>query len=496
MFTYEDDSAGICAAGEKRSARTPLGTDCLWAFGVGGGICLLGEVLRQRYLALGLEADLAGTLTSCTLIALSAVLTTLGLYQKLAARAGAGSLVPITGFANAVVSAAIEFKTEGRILGTGAKMFTIAGPVIVYGTLSAVVYGGGALAAGRLSAFLYNTHSRARRLHHPGEFSVYHKIRKKTALKGGISDGDPARRYPDLLRSPRHRISRGGGRQKEGEGPLAAGFDELRADNSFGQSGWEAAEAELQLRAARLCLKKHRSPKKRSALCWPGISSPVHGLQLCPAGAGHPLRRAVRGLQHYGRSVGAGGRALFRRDGRRAAGHVVQPFLRGRASVPHPAQLRSRPHPHGPVDCHRRRGLSAAARRAGRRHPGRDLRPGAGLPDQGHQQHGRSHGPPAAAATLLHYLRDTHSEPQDFDAIYTGDLGHVGSQLFRELLAAEGLLLKNHVDCGCILYDAEAQAVKSGGSGAGAAPPFSAPTSCPGWSGAPRSACSSSPPGR
>ena len=123
---------------KKVGPHSPLGTDCLWAFGVGGGICLLGEVLRQRYLALGLEADLAGTLTSCTLIALSAVLTTLGLYQKLAARAGAGSLVPITGFANAVVSAAIEFKTEGRILGTGAKMFTIAGPVIVYGTLSAV----------------------------------------------------------------------------------------------------------------------------------------------------------------------------------------------------------------------------------------------------------------------------------------------------------------------------------------------------------------------
>ena len=74
---------------------------------------------------------------------------------------------------------------------------------------------------------------------------------------------------------------------------------------------------------------------------------------------------------------------------------------------------------------------------------------------------------PAASATLLHYLRDTHAESPDFDAIYTGDLGHVGSQLFRELLAAEGLLLKNHVDCGCILYDAEAQTVKSGGSGAG-----------------------------
>ena len=127
---------------KKVSPPSPLGTDCLWAFGTGGGICLLGEVLRQRYLALGLETDLAGTLTSCSLIALSALLTTFGLYQKLAARAGAGSLVPITGFANAVVSAALEFKTEGRVCGTGAKMFTIAGPVIVYGTLAAVIYGG------------------------------------------------------------------------------------------------------------------------------------------------------------------------------------------------------------------------------------------------------------------------------------------------------------------------------------------------------------------
>ena len=126
---------------QRASPPSPLGKDCLWAFFVGGGICLLGEVLRQWYLAKGLEWELAGTLTSCTLVALSALFTTLGLYQKLAARAGAGSLVPITGFANAVVSAAIEFKTEGRVLGTGAKMFTIAGPVIVYGTLAAVVYG-------------------------------------------------------------------------------------------------------------------------------------------------------------------------------------------------------------------------------------------------------------------------------------------------------------------------------------------------------------------
>lgn len=125
----------------KVGPPSPLGLDCLWAFCVGGSICLLGEVLHGRYLAMGAEPELAGTLVSCSLIALSAVLTTLGVYQKLAARAGAGSLVPITGFANAVVSAAIEFKSEGYVPGTGAKMFLIAGPVIVYGTLSAVLYG-------------------------------------------------------------------------------------------------------------------------------------------------------------------------------------------------------------------------------------------------------------------------------------------------------------------------------------------------------------------
>lgn len=135
---------------QKVGPPSPLGKDCLWAFGVGGGICLLGEFLRQWYLSLGVEAEQAGTLTSCTLIALSALLTTLGLYQKLAAKAGAGSLVPITGFANAVVSAAIEFKTEGRVLGTGAKMFTIAGPVIVYGTMAAAVYGALLWCAGKI----------------------------------------------------------------------------------------------------------------------------------------------------------------------------------------------------------------------------------------------------------------------------------------------------------------------------------------------------------
>ena len=126
---------------QRASPPSPLGKDCLWAFFVGGGICLLGEALRQWYLAKGLELELAGTLTSCTLVALSALFTTLGLYQKLAAKAGAGSLVPITGFANAVASPAIDFRAEGVVTGTAVKMFTVAGPVIVFGTAASAVYG-------------------------------------------------------------------------------------------------------------------------------------------------------------------------------------------------------------------------------------------------------------------------------------------------------------------------------------------------------------------
>ncbi len=126
---------------KKASPNSPIVKDCLWAFFVGGSICLLGEVLRQVYLWQGAEEKEAGLLVSITLIAISAITTGLGWYCKLAAHAGAGTLVPITGFANAVVSPAIEFSTEGFVPGVAAKMFLIAGPVIVYGTLASVIYG-------------------------------------------------------------------------------------------------------------------------------------------------------------------------------------------------------------------------------------------------------------------------------------------------------------------------------------------------------------------
>lgn len=126
---------------KELSPNSPIGKDCLNAFWIGGLICVLGQLAMNGYTALGLEKKAASTATSMSLIALSALLTGLSLYDNIAKVAGAGTLVPITGFANAIVSPAIEFKTEGMILGTAAKMFTIAGPVIVYGVSASVVYG-------------------------------------------------------------------------------------------------------------------------------------------------------------------------------------------------------------------------------------------------------------------------------------------------------------------------------------------------------------------
>ena len=125
---------------KKASPPSQVGKDCLWAFFVGGGICLLGEVLRT-FFQQWYDKTMAGTLASIALIMLSAVTTVPGWYQKLAAHAGAGTLVPITGFANSVVSPAVEFKAEGWVTGVGSKIFTIAGPVIAFGTLSSWVWG-------------------------------------------------------------------------------------------------------------------------------------------------------------------------------------------------------------------------------------------------------------------------------------------------------------------------------------------------------------------
>ena len=126
---------------KEMSPKSPMGRDCFNAFWIGGLICVLGQLLMNGYGALGMKEEQAGTAASMTLVALSALLTGLSVYDDIAKHAGAGTLVPITGFANSIAAPAVEFKTEGFVLGVGAKMFTIAGPVIVYGLAASVVYG-------------------------------------------------------------------------------------------------------------------------------------------------------------------------------------------------------------------------------------------------------------------------------------------------------------------------------------------------------------------
>ena len=121
--------------------RSPIWKDCLNAFWIGGLICVIGQALMNFYVYWGVDKQDAGTAASMTLVAISALLTGLSLYDDIAKHAGAGTLVPITGFANSIAAPAVEFKTEGFVLGVGAKMFTIAGPVIAYGLAASVVYG-------------------------------------------------------------------------------------------------------------------------------------------------------------------------------------------------------------------------------------------------------------------------------------------------------------------------------------------------------------------
>lgn len=125
----------------KQSKRSPLIKDCAAAFTVGGLICVIGQLLLELYRTTELDLVSAKTMVSVSLIFLSALFTALGIFDRLAKLAGAGTLVPITGFANSVVSPAIEYKAEGFVLGLGANMFKIAGPVIVYGTAASVLYG-------------------------------------------------------------------------------------------------------------------------------------------------------------------------------------------------------------------------------------------------------------------------------------------------------------------------------------------------------------------
>lgn len=137
QFTKEEYSKYV----DKKSPNSPLFKNMLWAFIVGGIICAIGQGIMNFFLARGLPKDMVSAITSILLILVAVILTALDLYDSIGKRAGAGSVVPITGFANSIASPALEFKTEGYVMGLGAKMFTVAGPVLVYGISSSIIVG-------------------------------------------------------------------------------------------------------------------------------------------------------------------------------------------------------------------------------------------------------------------------------------------------------------------------------------------------------------------
>lgn len=126
---------------DKKSPNSPIFKNCICAFFVGGLICCIGQVILDICKARGLSVELSGTVCSIVLIGITAFLTGLNLFNRIGKFAGAGSLIPITGFANSIVSPAMEYKSEGYVMGVGAKMFTVAGPVLVYGISTSILVG-------------------------------------------------------------------------------------------------------------------------------------------------------------------------------------------------------------------------------------------------------------------------------------------------------------------------------------------------------------------
>ena len=258
------------------------------------------------------------------------------------------------------------------------------------------------------------------------------------------------------------------GGKKEGEGPLAVGFDELRADNSFGQSGWEAAEAELQLRAARLCLKKAQITEKEVSLVLAGdLQAQCTASNYAMRALGIPYAGLFGACSTMAEALGLGA-ALC------SAG-LADGLLAMSSSHFCAAERQFRtPLSYGAVRTPTAQWTATAAGACLVRAHG-----SAGVPvlsvTFGRVQDFAVHDinnmgaamMPAAASTLLRYFSATGTSPQDFDAIFTGDLGEVGTALLNEQMAKEGLPLDNHKDCGCLLYDTNSQNVQAGGSGAG-----------------------------
>ncbi len=254
--------------------------------------------------------------------------------------------------------------------------------------------------------------------------------------------------------------------KKEAAGPLARDFDQTFLDSYLNQESWEKAESMLQTEAANLAIRKAGLQKQDINMVFAGGSAePVHFEHVWSARNGHSVPWAIRGVLHDGANAHHGlHHGGMRRGELRLRGDLF-PLLHRGAAIPHAAGIRQPARADCAVD-----GDSFGQRgaRYERRHSSTARDRGAHCRSRcdRHDEHGRGDGP-RCGADFAGFFNDTATKPEDYDRIYTGDLGAVGTKLLYELLRENGIVLRNHEDCGLILFDREAQDVHAGGSGCG-----------------------------
>ena len=281
---------------------SPLGAGLGRAFWVGGLICVLGQAIADAGVHwLDMNARAASSLTSITLVFLTALLTGIGVFDKLGKYAGAGSFVPITGFANAMVSPALEFRREGLVLGLGARLFSIAGPVLVYGI-------GASVLVGVIYALFFPLRQREEGTAVP---------LKRTGLQ-----------TIELPLRPAVCASAAFVGKKEGEGPLGALFDHVAQDELYGQETFELAEKRLYLDAIRKAiLKGGLKPENVQFLLGGDLLNQIITASFSARELGIPLYRALWRLFHHGRKPVPGRHASGRRTRLHRGLRGQQPFL-------------------------------------------------------------------------------------------------------------------------------------------------------------------------
>lgn len=409
--------------------------NCTKAFVTGGTFCVLGEVMKQlmmKYLNLSKKDSLL--YVTIELILLSVLLTGFNFYGKVTKFGGAGGLVPITGFANSVASAAIEYQKEGQVFGIGVKIFTIAGPVILYGIFSSFVVGLIYLFTKQWGVVSMTSICGMQSL----------KFENAPYLKGWASVAG----------------------KKEGEGPLGNLIDQIIEDPYFGQESWELAEGRFMKQAAMLAISKADLHKKDIRYAFAGdlleqntatfsgmkeLEIPLFGLFGACSTVGEAMSLAAMSV--------AGGFA--KHSLAIASSHI------GSAEK----QFRF------PLEYGNQRPLSATwtVTGSGGFIVSKEIGPvkiqgitTGKIVDYGMEDPMNMGAcmAPAAAEVLYQHFVDFGSKPEDYDAVYTGDLGEVGKKILLHLLRENGYdLSKVHGDCGIEIYENETQDTHSGGSG-------------------------------